>query len=106
MTESDARDSQRLEVEIFNLTFRLKAPPDEHERLRRAARHVDTVMRELMVSQTSPDTARLAIQSALLISRDYLKLMDDIATADGVTSESRRRVDELVQRLDESLRSL
>jgi cell division protein ZapA (FtsZ GTPase activity inhibitor) len=84
----------------------LRAPVEEHDRLRRAARHVDNVMREQAVHLTTNDTARLAIQAAFLVALDYIKLMDDIASESGVTDEVRRRVDDLTMRLDESLRSL
>lgn len=95
-----------LEVEIYGLPFRLRAPIEEHDRLRRAARHVDNVMREVVVSQVTPDTARLAMQAAFLITVDYLKLMDDIANRNGATDENKRRVDDLLHRLEESLKSL
>lgn len=95
-----------LEVDIYGLPFKLRAPVEEHDRLRRAARHVDNVMREVMVSYVTPDTARLAIQAAFLITVDYMKLMDDIANRNGATDENKRRVDDLLQRLEESLKSL
>jgi cell division protein ZapA (FtsZ GTPase activity inhibitor) len=95
-----------LEVDIYGLPFKLRAPIEEHDRLRRAARHVDNVMREVMVSHVTPDTARLAMQAAFLITVDYMKLMDDIANRNGATDDNKRRVDDLLQRLEESLKSL
>ncbi len=106
MSDQQPEDASRVELDIFGMVFRLRAPSEEHDRLKRAARHVDNVMRELVVNMTTPDTTRLAIQAAFLITMDYVKLMDDIATDSGVTNEVRRRVDDLTQRLDESLRSL
>lgn len=102
----DERDSLKIELDIFNLPFRLRAPADEHDRLRRAARHVNDVMRELVVNRQSPDSTRLAIQAAFLIAHDYIKLMEDTSRVDGVNDETRRRVDELLRRLDESLSQL
>ena len=102
----DERDSLKIELDIFNLPFRLRAPADEHDRLRRAARHVNDVMRELVVSQSTPDTVRLAIQAAFLITHEYVKLMDDHARQIGLTDDRQRRVEDLIARLDESLRSL
>ena len=105
MSDSE-REPAKLELEIYGLTFRLRAPAEDHDRLKRAARHVDNVMRELTVSQTTPDTSRLAIQAAFMITLDYIKLMDDIAHESGATDENRRRVDQLLQRLEDSLKSL
>jgi cell division protein ZapA (FtsZ GTPase activity inhibitor) len=102
----ESHDPTRLELDIYGLPFRLRAPIEEHDRLRRAARHVDNVMREQSVNMTTNDTARLAMQTAFLVALDYMKLMDDIAGENGVTDQVRRRVDELMQRLDESLKSL
>jgi cell division protein ZapA (FtsZ GTPase activity inhibitor) len=99
-------EALRLEVEVYGLTFRLRAPLEDHDRLRRSARHVDNVMRELVVSQTTPDTTRLAIQAAFMITLDYIKLMDDIANETGATDENKKRVDQLLERLEESLKSL
>ena len=99
-------DPTRLELTVFNMTFRLRAPTEEHERLMRAARHVDSVMNDLAQNMATPDTTRLAIQSAFVITLDYMKLMDDISTDNGMTNELRRRVEELNQRVDESLKGL
>jgi len=96
----------RLEVEIFGLTFRMRAPEEEHDRLKRAARHVDNVLRELGQSQSTPDTARQAIQAAFLITHDYIKLMDDLAQQTGLTDERQKRVDDMLAKLDESLKTL
>jgi cell division protein ZapA (FtsZ GTPase activity inhibitor) len=105
MTEPE-KTSIPVELDIYGHSFRLRAPTDEHDRIKRAARHVDNVLRELVVSQTTPDTGRLAIQAAFLITLDYLKLMDDIHQESGITDEVKRRVDDLTRRLDESLRTL
>src|SRR5205814_1789493 len=99
-------EAQPLELDIYGQSFRLRAPWDEHDRLQRAARHVDNVMRQIVVAQITPDTSRLAIQAALRISYDYLRLMDDIAHETGATDENKRRVDDLLQRLEESLKTL
>ena len=55
----------KLEFTIYNLPFRLRAPVEEHDRLRRAAKHVDELMKQLSESQVTPDTAKLALQAAL-----------------------------------------
>jgi cell division protein ZapA (FtsZ GTPase activity inhibitor) len=94
-----------LELDIFGLPFRLRAPLDEHDRLKRAAIHVDNVLKELASNQKTPDTGRLAIQAAMMITLDYIALMDDI-TSNGTSDRVRQRVDDLLRRLDESLNSL
>lgn len=106
MTTNADSEVPRIEVEIYNMVFRLRAPVEEHDRLKRAARHVDNVLRELVVSQTSPDTTRLAIQAAFLISHDYLKIAEDITGREGVATKSVERMDDLLRRLDESLEQL
>lgn len=99
-------ETPRVELEIYGITFRLRAPGEDHDRIRRAARHVDNQMRELVVSHATPDTARLAIQAALLIAMDFYKLMEDEASLHGARNENQQRVDDLLQRLDDSLRAL
>lgn len=105
MSENE-QDPTRLELTVFNMTFRLRAPTEEHERLARAARHVDAVMNDLAQNMTTPDTARLAVQSAFVITLEYMKLMDDIAKDNGMTNEVSRRLTELDKRLDDSLKLL
>ena len=100
------KEPLRLELDIYGHVFRLRAPLEEQDRLKRAARHVDNVLREISVSQATPDSTRLGIQAAFLIALDYIKLMDDIANRNGTTDETRKRVDDLLQRLEESLRAL
>jgi cell division protein ZapA len=103
MTDESKKQPTKLEFEIFNLPFKLRAPDDEHERLRRAARHVDTVMRDLSNSQNTPDTAKIAMQTALLITVEYYKMIDDITTAHGLTDDVRQRVERLIQKLEKQL---
>lgn len=100
------KEPLRLELEIHGHTFRLRAAAEEHERLQRAARHVDGVLDELTASQPTSDTTRLGIQAAFLIALDYIKLMDDADARNGITDATKKRVDEMVQRLEESLKSL
>jgi len=103
MSEGDNQIPMKIEFEIFNMPFRLRAPADEHDRLRRAARHVDNLLRDLNANQVTPDTARLAVQAALLITVEHFKMIDDVTTAHGVTDDVRRRVDDLIERLDMQL---
>lgn len=100
---SENASAAKLEFTIYNLPFRLRAPLEEHDRLRRAARHVDDMMRELSASQTTPDSAKLALQAALLSTVEYYKVIDDAAHAVGMTEDVKRRVDSLIEQLESEL---
>lgn len=92
-----------LELEIYSLSFRLRAPRDEHERLQRAAHHVDSVMRELVAGQPSADTTRLAIQAAFLIASDYFRNMDENFAGGTDSNKAMHRVDDILRGLDIAL---
>ena len=96
----------KLEFTIYNLPFRLRAPVEEHERLKRAARHVDDLMRQLSESQVTPDTGKLALQAALLSTVEYFKIIDDAASVVGLTEDVKRRVDFLIETLEQELADL
>lgn len=98
--------AEKLEFEIYNLPFRLRAPENEHERLKRAAKHVDTLMRDLSGKMITPDTGKIAMQAALLVTVEYYKMIDDASAVHGLTDDVRRRVDDLIDRLDEQLNVL
>lgn len=100
---SENSSASKLEFTIYNLPFRLRAPVEEHERLRRAARHVDEMIRELGATQTTPDSAKLALQVALLSTVEYYKVVDDASSAVGMTEDVKRRVDQLIVQLESEL---
>jgi cell division protein ZapA (FtsZ GTPase activity inhibitor) len=106
MNQDSKNQPTKLEFEIYNLPFRLRAPKEEHERLRRAAKHVDSMMRELSGSQVTPDTSKLAMQAAVLITAEYYKKIDDIAAENGLTDDVRERLNRLIQLVDEELSEL
>lgn len=103
MSESNP---SKLEFTIYNMPFRLRAPEEEHERLRRAARHVDDLMAQLSSTQVTPDTGKLALQAALLSTVEYFKLIDDAQSAVGLTEDVKRRVDYLIDALEQELSDL
>lgn len=103
---SDNSSAAKLEFTIYNLPFRLRAPVEEHERLRRAAKHVDELMRHLSETQVTPDTGKLALQAALLSTVEYYKVIDDAAIAVGMTEDVKRRVDDLIDQLENELADL
>src|SRR5215211_3009334 len=96
MSPDPKSQPSKLEFEIFNLPFRLKAPKEDHERLKRAAKHVDDIMRELSGSQVTPDTSKLAMQAAVLITAEYYKKVDDIAAENGLTNDVKDRLNRLI----------
>lgn len=98
--------ADKLEFEIYNMPFRLRAPENEHERLKRAARHVDGLMRDLSGKTITPDTGKLAMQAALLVTVEYYKMIDDASAVHGLTDDVRRRVDDIIDRLDQQLEIL
>lgn len=100
---SDNGPAEKLEFTIYNLPFRLRAPVEEHDRLRRAARNVDALMQDLSASQVTPDTTKIALQAALLATVEYMKIVDDANSAVGLTEDVKRRVDELIVQLEKEL---
>lgn len=100
-----SKEQARVEVEIQGHVFRLRAPVQEHDRLKRAARHVENVLRDLEKSNTATDSARLGIQAAFLIALDFYKYMEDQEALAGVTEKSSKKFDDLLRQLDESLKS-
>lgn len=94
---------QPLELKIYSLPFRLRAPEEEHERLERAARHVDTTMRELVAANPSADTTRLAIQAAFLIATDLFRSLDEGFAGGTPPAQFARRVEEMLTGLDKAL---
>jgi cell division protein ZapA (FtsZ GTPase activity inhibitor) len=103
---SDNSSAAKLEFTIYNLPFRLRAPVEDHERLKRAAKHVDELMRHLSETQVTPDTGKLALQAALLSTVEYYKIIDDAAIAVGMTEDVKRRVDNLIAQLENELADL
>src|SRR5690606_10994468 len=103
---SDNSSAAKLEFTIYNLPFRLREPVEDHERLKRAAKHVDELMRHLSETQVTPDTGKLALQAALLSTVEYYKIIDDAAIAVGMTEDVKRRVDNLIAQLENELADL
>ena len=100
---SENGSASKLEFTIYNLPFRLRAPEEEHDRLRRAARQVDEMMQSLSASQVTPDTGKLALQAALLSTAEYLRIVDDAASAAGLTDDVKHRVESLISQLEKEL---
>lgn len=95
-----------LELEIYGQRFHVRAPESEAARLKLAAKHVDETIHQVLAMGTTRDTGRLAIQAALMVAVEFYKLKDDIHAEMGLTEEVKRRVNELIDRLDQTLKVL
>ncbi len=95
-----------VDLDIYGQRFLVRAPANERERLEEASHYVDQMIRQLDQAGTSRDTGRLAIQAALMIAVELFKLKDDIHAEVGLTEEVKRRVNEIIEKLDYTLRTL
>ncbi|MGC8740284.1 MAG: cell division protein ZapA [Candidatus Sumerlaeaceae bacterium] len=95
-----------VELDIYGQRFVVRAPANERQRLEEAGQYVDQMIRQLHDAGSSRDTGRLAIQAALMIAVELFKLKDDIHAEVGLTEEVKRRVNDIIERLDQTLRKL
>ncbi|WP_226595928.1 cell division protein ZapA [Marinobacter nauticus] len=86
-----------VEVRILDKEYLVACPQEEQEALLRAARHLDTKMREIRSSGKVFGTERIAVMAALNITHELLE-RDTMSDA---TSSILRAMD---NRLDEALR--
>ena len=85
-----------VEVRILDKEYLVACPQEEQEALLRAARHLDTKMREIRSSGKVFGTERIAVMTALNITHELLE-RDTMSDA---TSSILRAMD---NRLDEAL---
>ena len=85
-----------VEVRILDKEYLVACPQEEQEALLRAARHLDTKMREIRSSGKVFGTERIAVKAALNITHELLE-RDTMSDA---TSSILRAMD---NRLDEAL---
>mgnify|MGYP001260292851 FL=1 len=85
-----------VEVRILDKEYLVACPQEEQEALLRAARHLDTKMREIRSSGKVFGTERIAVMAALNITHELLE-RDTMSDA---TSSILRSMD---NRLDEAL---
>jgi len=95
-----------IDLDIYGQRFHVRAPASERERLEQAGRYVEQTIQQLLEMGTTHDTGRLAIQAALMIAVELFKLRDDIHAEAGLTEEVKRRVNDLISRLDHTLKAL
>lgn len=84
--EQAKKPAQRVVVEIFGETYPLKTT-DDPERLKKLAKGVDRLMKQMASGVRSFDSTKIAVLTALQIADEYDKLKSDY--------------DELVELLDE-----
>ncbi|WP_302609990.1 cell division protein ZapA [uncultured Mitsuokella sp.] len=85
-TAAAKKTAQRVVVEIFGETYPLKTT-DDPERLKKLAKGVDRLMKQMASGVRSFDSTKIAVLTALQIADEYDKLKSDY--------------DELVELLDE-----
>lgn len=85
-TAAVKKPAQRVVVEIFGETYPLKTT-DDPERLKKLAKGVDRLMKQMASGVRSFDSTKIAVLTALQIADEYDKLKSDY--------------DELVELLDE-----
>ena len=101
----------RIEVTLHGHVFRLRAPLEEHECLKKAAAHVNTIMEQLRTAGSGPavvDTATLALQAAFRISHEYYKMMSGerpVPVAPSLQKQVGDRLQVVNDQLDELLRA-
>src|SRR5690554_7723277 len=91
-----SQTSTTVEVRILDKEYLVACPQEEQEALLRAARHLDTKMREIRSSGKVFGTERIAVMAALNITHELL-VRDTMSHA---TSNLLRAMD---NRLDEAL---
>ncbi|HET8850377.1 MAG TPA: cell division protein ZapA [Marinobacter sp.] len=85
-----------VEVRILDKEYLVACPPEEQDALRRAAKHLDSKMREIRASGKVFGTERIAVMAALNITHELLE-QDSMS---GATSSLLRAME---SRIDEAL---
>jgi cell division protein ZapA len=68
-----AQQSTTVEVKILDKEYLVACPEEEQEALLRAARHLDSKMREIRASGKVFGTERIAVMAALNITHELLE---------------------------------
>ncbi len=91
-----AKSPTTVEVSILDKDYLVACPEDQQDALRRAARHLDSKMREIRTTGKVLGSERIAVMAALNITHE---LLEDNSLS-GAAEETLRSMDE---RLDEAL---
>jgi len=78
-----SKQSTTVEVKILDKEYLVACPPEEQEALIRAARHLDSKMREIRTSGKVFGTERIAVMAALNMTHELLErdTMSDATSA-------------------------
>ena len=88
-----AEKSTTVEVDILDKEYLVACPEDAREALERAARHLDSKMREIRSSGKVYGTERIAVMAALNITHELLQNSRMSDSAEKVLSEMDRKLD-------------
>jgi cell division protein ZapA len=66
-----------VSVTVLDKEFRIACPPQERDSLVRAARHLDSKMREIRHSGKVIGNDRVAVMAAINLTHELLQLQDD-----------------------------
>lgn len=86
-------EKHTVEVNILDKEYLVACPEEAQEELERAARHLDSKMREIRASGKVFGTERIAVMAALNITHDLLQQSGVSGTASEMLSEMNRKLD-------------
>lgn|SRR5690554_1441271 len=89
-----SKSSTTVEVSILDKDYLVACPPDQQDALRRAARHLDSKMRQIRTTGKVLGSERIAVMAALNITHELLE-----------DSSMSGAADELLRSMDEKLDS-
>lgn len=85
-----AKSATTVEVNILDKDYLVACPEDQQDALRRAARHLDSKMREIRTTGKVLGTERIAVMAALNITHELL----DESNVSGAADNLLRSMDE------------
>ncbi|SFR60379.1 cell division protein ZapA [Marinobacter daqiaonensis] len=89
-----AKSPTTVEVSILDKDYLVACPPDQQDALRRAARHLDSKMREIRTTGKVLGTERIAVMAALNITHDLLEDSSVSGAADDVLRAMDQKLDQ------------
>ncbi|QTF92746.1 cell division protein ZapA [Halomonas sp. BM-2019] len=84
------------DITLLGRSYVIACPPDEQDKLERAARYLDRAMSGIHAQNNLLGTERIAIMAALNITHELLETLD-------AQRDRERRLDELSTRLERAL---
>src|SRR5690554_407826 len=89
-----SQPSTTVEVRILDKEYLVACPREEQEALLRAARHLDTKMREIRASGKGFGTERIAVMAALNITHQLLEQDSMCDATSSILKAMNHRLDE------------